>query len=107
LIKDSLYRNIFENWVIIELMKARYNQTMDSHLYFYRDITGKEVDILFQQGSSLIPIEIKSTKTFSAAFLNGLKFFHKESPKAKGGAVTYGGVKTQKVENFQLITKEN
>lgn len=108
LIKDSLYGNIFENWVIVELMKARYNQAKDPRLYFYRDITGKEVDLLFQQGSRIIPIEIKSSKTFSSSFLNGLKYFHEQSPqKAEGGVVIYGGIKSQKIEKFQLFTAEN
>jgi hypothetical protein len=108
LMKDSLYGNLFENWVILELMKARYNQARDPHLYFYRDTTGKEVDLLLQQGSRLIPIEIKSSKTFSPDFLNGLKYFHEQTPKkADGGSVIYGGAKSQKIENFQLFTAEN
>jgi uncharacterized protein len=108
LTKDSLYGNLFENWIILELMKARYNQAKDPRLYFYRDITGKEIDLLFQQGSRLIPIEIKSNKTFSPSFLNGLKYFHDQAPKkAEGGVLIYGGSKTQKIEDFQLLTPEN
>ena len=108
LIKDSLYGNIFENWVIVELLKACYNQAKDPRLYFYRDVTGKEVDVLFQQGSQLMPIEIKSSKTFSSNYLNGLKYFHEQTPKkAKGGVVIYGGEKTQKVKDFQLFNAEN
>lgn len=108
LTKDFLYGNLFENWVIIELMKARYNQAIDPRLYFYRDISGKEIDLLFQQGSQLIPIEIKSSKTFSSSFLNGLKYFHEQAPKkAKEGTVIYGGKKSQKIQNFQLLTAEN
>ena len=108
LVKDSLYGNIFENWVIIELMKARYNQAVEPRLYFYRDVLGKEVDLLFQQGSHLIPIEIKSGKTFSPAFLEGLQYFHTQTPqKAKGGAVIYAGTQTQRLGDFQLLNAEN
>lgn len=108
LIKNPLYGNLFENWIIMELIKTQYNQAMDPRLYFYRDISGKEVDLLLQQGNQLIPIKIKSSKTFSSSFLDGLRYFHKQSPKkAKGGAVIYGGIKTQKIENFQLFTPEN
>ncbi len=108
LVKDSLYGNLFENGVIIELMKARYNQGLEPRLYFYRDVSGKEVDLLFQQGSSLIPIEIKSGKTFSPAFLDGLRYFHGEAPrKAKGGGVIYAGTQTQQLDKFQLTNVEN
>ncbi len=108
LTKDSFYGNLFENWVVLELMKARYNQAADPRLYFYRDISGKEVDLLFQQGSHLIPIEIKSSKTFNPSFLEGLHYFHKQSPeKAEGGALIYRGDQTQKIGNFQLLNAEN
>lgn len=107
-IKDSLYGNLFENWVVIELMKARYNQALDPRLYFYRDVSGKEVDLLFQQGSHLTPIEIKSGKTFSPSFLEGLHYFHKQAPKkAKDGALIYAGTQSQKIGSFQLLNTEN
>lgn len=107
MVKDFLYGNLFENWVIMELMKARYNQALDPRLYFYRDTTGKEVDLLLQRGSQLIPIEIKSSKTFTSSFLNGLQYFHMQTPKrAVDGAIIYGGAKTQKIGNFQLFSAE-
>ena len=81
---------------------------MDPRLYFYRDIAGREIDLLFQQGSHLIPIEIKSSKTFSPSFLDGLRYFHEQSPqRAKGGALIYAGDQTQKINPFQLFTPEN
>ncbi|MBM3198398.1 MAG: DUF4143 domain-containing protein [Chlamydiae bacterium] len=75
--KDSLYGNLFENWVILELMKARYNRALDPRMYFYRDSSGKEVDVLFQKGSHLLPIEIKSSKTFSPSFIKASITFTK------------------------------
>jgi uncharacterized protein len=108
LMKDPLYRNLFENLAVIELMKARYNQAMDPRFYYYRDVAGKEVDILFQRGSRLFPIEIKSNKTFSSSFLDGLQYFHKQAPqKAEGGAVIYVGAQTQKIKDFELLNVEN
>lgn len=108
LVKDSLYGNLFENWIIVELMKARYNQALDPRFYFYRDVQGREVDLLLQRGSHLIPIEIKSSKTFSPSFLEGLKYFHGQAPqRAEGGALIYAGQKAQKVDAFHLYTPEN
>jgi predicted AAA+ superfamily ATPase len=108
LMRDSLYGNIFENWVVVELMKARLNQGLDPRFYFYRDTTGKEVDLLFQKGSSLIPIEIKSSKTFTPSFLDGLRYFHAETPqRASGGVLIYAGEQTQSVGEFDLLNAEN
>ena len=44
LIKDSLFGNIFENFIVMELIKSRYNKGLDPRLYFYRDVEGKEID---------------------------------------------------------------
>jgi len=108
LVKDQLYGNLFENWVVMELFKSRFNCAADPRLYFYRDVSGKEVDLLFQQGSRLLPIEIKSSKTFSPSFLEGLQYFHKQAPqRATGGALIYAGSQTQNLGIFQLFTAEN
>lgn len=106
--KDTLYGNLFENFVILELMKARYNRGLEPRFYFYRDTSGKEVDLLLQRGSQLTPIEIKSSRTFSSSFLKGLKHFQAQAPgKVKGGAIIYGGDKTQKLKEFTLLNPEN
>ena len=98
----------FELESAIELMKARYNCAVDPRFYFYRDVLGKEVDLLLQRGSHLTPIEIKSSKTFCSSFLNGLKYFHEQTPqKAEGGAIIYRGDLTQTLGNFQLLNAEN
>lgn len=108
LITDSLYGHIFENGICIELIKARYNQGLDHRLFFYRDVTGKEVDLVYQQGSQLVPIEIKSSKTFSSTSLKGLEYFHEQATqKAKGGALIYAGDKTQKMNQYVLLNPEN
>jgi len=105
--QDPLYGNLFENWVLIELMKARYHQALEPRFYFYRDVSGKEVDLLIQQGSFLVPIEIKSTKTFSPSLLKGLQDFHQQARKrAKAGALIYAGNHTQTLKDFVLATPE-
>jgi len=64
---------LFENWVISELLKHRYNHGLPSNLYFWRNNTGEEVDVVIEQGDRLLPLEIKSGQTFNADFLNGLR----------------------------------
>lgn len=64
---------LFENFVISELLKRRYNQGLPSNLYFWRNNTGEEVDVVIEQGEKLMPVEIKSSQTFNTDFLAGLK----------------------------------
>ncbi len=63
---------LFENLVISELQKRRYNQGLASNLSFWRNSTGEEVDVLIEHGEQLMPIEIKSGQTFNADFVSGL-----------------------------------
>jgi predicted AAA+ superfamily ATPase len=73
--RDPLVGHIFENMVVIECLKARYNQGAMPDLYYYRDSNGLEVDVVFQDGRELVAIEIKSASTFSSSQLKGLKKF--------------------------------
>lgn len=63
---------LFENFVIGELLKRRYHHGLPSNLYFWRNNTGNEIDVLIEQGEKLQPVEIKSSQTFNPDFLNGL-----------------------------------
>ncbi len=67
--------NLFENMVIMETLKYRYNQGKRNNLYFYRDSNGNEVDLLYTMGQDLLPIEIKSGQTITPSYFRGLKKF--------------------------------
>lgn len=83
---------LFENLIIMELVKTRLNQGLEPRLYFFRDSGGNEVDVVFQQASQLIPIEIKSSKTFQRSFLKGLRYFKNlVGERCQKGALIYTG----------------
>lgn len=83
---------LFENWVICELLKRRYNQGLASNLYFWRNNTGEEVDVLLEQGDKLVPLEIKSGQTFNSEFLSGLnKWARYAGATALPAHLVYGG----------------
>lgn len=69
----SMRGPLFESFVVSEFLKSRYNQGMPSYLYFWRDRSGNEVDLLLEQGEKLKPIEIKSGGTLNVDYFNGLK----------------------------------
>lgn len=83
---------LFENWVISELLKQRYNQGLPANLYFWRNNTGEEVDVVVERGERLLPIEIKSGQTFNADFLSGLsKWVRYAGDAALPAHLVYGG----------------
>jgi len=78
---------LFENLVISELQKRRYNQGLVSNLSFWRNSTGEEVDVVIEQGEQLMPIEIKSGQTFNAEFVSGLNTWARYASKAGDAAL--------------------
>ncbi|MCM1261708.1 MAG: DUF4143 domain-containing protein [Butyrivibrio sp.] len=55
-------RCFFETYVVSEIVKSYYNKGKHPDLYYYRDIDGKEIDLLFVEGDKIYPIEIKKAK---------------------------------------------
>lgn len=91
----NIYKGaLFENLIVLELVKSRYNMAKLNNLFFWRDHKGNELDVLIDNGSSLIPIEIKSGKTITNEFFKGLKYWQKLSG-LDAGYVVYSGSEIQ------------
>ena len=56
---------LFENWIIVEQLKNRYNCGHRNNLSFRRNNTGHEIDLLLESTGQLMPVEIKSGQTFA------------------------------------------
>lgn len=65
--------SLFENFIIIELLKQRINTAQAVNLWFFRDNNGNEIDCICE-GKILTLIEIKSARTFREDALKGIKF---------------------------------
>lgn len=89
--RDPLVGQIFENLVVTECLKTRYNKGQMADLYFFRDSKGNEVDILAQSGRNLCAIEIKSAATFSMEQLKGLQNFKRVAEKICSSYLIYAG----------------
>jgi len=89
---------LFENMVVLEFVKNRLNQAKSNNLFFWRDSVGNEVDVIIENGISLIPIEIKSGQTIHADYLKGIHYWNKLTQQTTG-FVVYGGKEVQKRSN--------
>jgi predicted AAA+ superfamily ATPase len=102
--RDPLRGYLFENLILLELMKGRLNQGLDPQLYFYRDVQKNEVDIIFKIGSSLVPIEVKSSRTYNSEFLKGIHFFQNiAKERAIQGYLIYAGDQEQQIHSVQIM----
>lgn len=87
--------NLFENLVVVEFLKRRYNKGQSNNLFFWRDNTGNEIDLLIEKGIHRIPVEIKSGKTITNDFFKGIRFWNKLT-QTEGGYLIYDGDMLQK-----------
>lgn len=102
--RDPLRGNLVENLVFLELIKSRINLGLDPQLYYFRDAQGHEVDFIFQSGRELVPIEVKSSKTFNKEFLKNLYFFKNlAGERCPKGFLIYSGDHEQKIETFDVL----
>ncbi|TAE61960.1 MAG: ATP-binding protein [Bacteroidetes bacterium] len=81
---------VFENFVLNELMKGKLNRGLRPNLYYWRDSSGHEVDIIADEGNHIIPIEVKSGQTITSDYAKGLKFWEMLTGES-GGLIYYGG----------------
>ncbi len=100
---------LFENLVVVDLLKKRYNAGMDNNLFFYRDNHGNEVDVVQEAGAKVTAYEIKSAQTFTPHFLKGLDYLRKIAPQYTGEShLIYDGademtINEHRIYNFRKI----
>ncbi len=94
---------IFETFVFSDIYKAFAHRGELAPLYFWRDRTGHEVDLVIDNGKKLVPIEIKSAETIDSSFFDGLKYYISLGvPVSKTGVLVHGGDALYKRENFVI-----
>jgi predicted AAA+ superfamily ATPase len=98
---------LFENLIVVDFIKNRFNQAKSNNLYFWRDSMGNELDILIEVGNSLIPIEIKSGQTITNEYFKGLKYWQKISGENTQGYVVYAGQNIEKRSNNVTVLPFN
>lgn len=86
--------SIVETAVLMEVVKHALNHGTDPQVYFWRTTGGVEVDIVIEQETRLVPVEVKQTSTPRPTMASGLVSFLRDHPdKArKGWLVHLGGI---------------
>lgn len=82
---------LFENMVVIDRVKRNLNSGERTELYYYRDKSGLEVDLIECQGGKIRPVEIKAARGINRALCGSLAKFVKLYPAASDPTVIYCG----------------
>lgn len=102
--RDKMRGHLFENFVVMEALKARFNSGRDNNLFFFRDSNGREIDLVLRKGGSVSGVEIKSSMTYSAGFrktLAGMETLVKEP--VLGKAIVYAGEMENTTGDIRLL----
>ncbi|SEJ43357.1 hypothetical protein SAMN05216327_11071 [Dyadobacter sp. SG02] len=89
---------LFESLVVTELVKQRTNAGKPVNLYYWRDKTGHEVDVVVDNGLALVPVEIKAGKTVNNEFFGNIAYWNKLSG-ATTGYIAYAGNQIEERSN--------
>lgn len=95
---------LFESLVVAELLKARFNRGLPPNLFFWRTNTGIEVDLLLEQGQTLIPVEIKSGQTIASDFTWGLEKWRSISGSEAPAYLVYGGASSLNHKGMRVLS---
>lgn len=101
LMGHPLRGSLFENMVVNNLVKQGYNRGLEEKLFFFRDKTGHEVDIIQESTSGLSAYEVKAGMTYNKDFRKNIDFLKGLlGDKIIGSGIIYNG-------DFEMKTKEN
>lgn len=87
--------SLFETFVVTELMKQRLNRVREPQMYFWRNNTGHEVDLLVETPGGIIPMEIKLGATIRSDSWKEIDYYRSLNPNATPGIVINGGRENQ------------
>lgn len=94
---------LFETWVVSELYKQRLNAGQPPDLYFWRDSSGNEIDLINESANGLQPMEIKSGSTYSNDWASGLRKWQAlASTQGLKPAIIYGGSHSFESEKLKV-----
>ena len=87
--------HLFENLLVMEALKKRMNSGLQDNLFYWRDKTGNEVDLLMENTAGINAYEIKAGETISGDYFKGLQYYAGVEKKKVKLHLLYGGKETQ------------
>ena len=100
--------NLFENFIINNLLKSKFNNAAMSNLYFWRDNHGKEIDCIIEKANTLTPIEIKSSSTYQKEHFKNMNYWNKLAKNSNENSyLVYAGNEDDTLPYGNLISWKN
>jgi predicted AAA+ superfamily ATPase len=94
---------IFENFLISELIKENFNQYAHRRFFYLRDKAGHEVDLVYEEDGVLNLIEIKSGQTHQHGMSKNLLYYQSLLNVKSNNVILYNGKEKQIRKAFRLL----
>jgi len=102
--KSNMRGAVFETWVIDEFIKNYYNRRREPDMFFWRDSSANEIDLIISKGEQLLPVGIKSSQTFNNNLIKELNLWRKlTNNPTHPGALIYGGDKIIEFKGLKIL----
>ncbi|MBX2896639.1 MAG: ATP-binding protein [Cyclobacteriaceae bacterium] len=88
MLNSTKYGALFENWVITEIRKNRFNKGIAGGMYYFRDSAGNEVDLILEKDDRTLAVEVKAGKQFKSDMLGGVRYWLKYNRTGSGILIT-------------------
>ena len=95
--------SLFENTVVAEVLKHRFNRGLQPNLSFFRDARGLECDLFYETGHGIEAIEIKAGSTVNSDYFRSLNRVAELIPEVSAKAVVYGGTESQSRSDCEVV----
>ncbi|MCY4515348.1 MAG: ATP-binding protein [Candidatus Tectomicrobia bacterium] len=98
---------LFENAVVAEVLKHRFNRGRQANLSFFRDSKGLECDLFYPVGDGIAAFEVKSGATLSSDHFRSLHRVAEWVPDMTSKIVAYGGPARQSRSDAEAVTLDD
>lgn len=96
---------LFENAVVVEMLKKRLNAGRVPRLFFWRDHRGREIDLIEETAEGLQATEIKSGATLQQTHFENLRWFGETAAESLASAkLVYGGARDTFRDQVQVVS---
>jgi len=96
--------SLFETLIVGEFLKARFNAGQPADLYFWRDASGREADLIYETPKGLQSVEIKSGQTVTSDYIAAT---HRAALPASSSALPpvliYGGAESYERSGIRVL----
>ena len=95
---------LFECFIVSEIMKKQIYRANERSLFFWRDKTGREIDLIFDEADRNTPIEIKAGKTIHNEFFRNIRYWMKLTGEKSGKVIYAGDINQKRSDGIEVIS---